>query len=397
MFPLEETHARILVVDDEVDLEEIIRWKFRTHTRDRHWRFEFARDGREALDRVQAGEAYDVVVTDIRMPVMDGIALMRELRAANSDQVSVVVSAYSDMTSIRRAMNEGAFDFVTKPIDPQDLERTLARSVEMATRLKEARRVAIERLEAEAASQAKSRFLADMSHELRTPLNAVVLYCELVMQDVRDLAPPQVLVDLGRILAAARHLRTLIADILDLCRIEARKIGLCLENFAVRDLVGEVAGVLEQEFSQNGNQFTWSVADDVGRMRADPTRLRQGLYNVLGNAARLTVNGRVSLDVVRHSSDGGESGDPTGEEFVDFRVSDTGPGLTPEEIGRIFEPFTQGADARKHGGSGLGLAITRLLCDAMGGALTVESQPGQGAVFCLRIPVEVRWEAEVGC
>ncbi len=173
--------ARILVVDDEPDLEELIRQKFRHQIRDGAVDFLFARDGVDALTVLAANHDIDLVVTDINMPRMDGLTLLQKLQEGEGNLSTVIVSAYGDMANIRTAMNRGAFDFLVKPIDFLDFETTIAKTIRHVEVLREARHREIENQRLQLASQHKSQFLANMSHELRTPLNAILGYTELIL------------------------------------------------------------------------------------------------------------------------------------------------------------------------------------------------------------------------
>jgi signal transduction histidine kinase len=237
---------------------------------------------------------------------------------------------------------------------------------------------------AEAANLAKSQFLANMSHELRTPLTAVIGYSEMLMEEARDRGQAGLLPDLEQIHAQSQHLLALINDLLDMSTIEAGKVQLHAEDFALADVVRELASTAAPLAARGGNALEVRADGDLGRMHADPTRLRQCLLNVLGNACKFTERGTVRLEAGR-AAEGGE-------DWVTFRVSDTGIGMTPEELARIFQAFTQAdlSSTRKYGGSGLGLAITRRLCRMMGGDITAASEPGKGSTFTLRFPAVCR-------
>jgi signal transduction histidine kinase/DNA-binding response OmpR family regulator len=232
----------------------------------------------------------------------------------------------------------------------------------------------------EQASQHKSQFLANMSHELRTPLNAIIGVSEMLLEDARDLNQAEQIEPLERVLRAGRHLLTLINDVLDLSKIEAGRMDLHLESFAIAPLIDEVAGTVRTIAEANGNTLQVDCAADVGTMHADATRVRQALLNLASNAAKFTENGRVTIGAARAAGD-----------VVVFRVSDTGIGMTPDQTARLFQDFTQ-ADAsttRKYGGTGLGLAISRRFCRMMGGDITVDSTPGQGSTFTITLPLAV--------
>ncbi|HXJ84144.1 MAG TPA: response regulator [Candidatus Methylomirabilis sp.] len=235
--------------------------------------------------------------------------------------------------------------------------------------------------ELELAGRHKSQFLANMSHELRTPMNAIIGVSELLLEDARDLRREDEIEPLTRILRAARHLLTLINDILDLSKIEAGKMELHIEPCAIATLVEDVAGTVRPLAEANGNRLAVECAADVGTIRVDATRVRQALLNLASNAVKFTERGLVTIAASRSTTVTGE--------VVTLRVSDTGIGMTPEQMARLFQDFTQ-ADAsttRKYGGTGLGLAISRRFCRLMGGDITVESAPGRGSTFTIHLPV----------
>jgi GAF domain-containing protein/CheY-like chemotaxis protein len=250
---------------------------------------------------------------------------------------------------------------------------------ELAARGEEARRA---RDEAEEASRTKSSFLANMSHELRTPLNAIIGLTELLCDNAGRFGTEKALEPLRRVLRAGRHLLSLINDILDLSKIEAGKMDLTLETVAIQPVVEEVLGTARPLAEQNNNALELDCPDGIGSVHADIMRLRQILLNLLSNACKFTKGGTVWLRIARSEE--------AGQHWVDFAVSDTGIGMNEEQLGRLFQEFTQ-ADAsttRQFGGTGLGLAISRRLCRLMGGDITVTSAVGEGSTFTVRLPTE---------
>jgi signal transduction histidine kinase/CheY-like chemotaxis protein len=241
---------------------------------------------------------------------------------------------------------------------------------------------------AEEANRAKSAFLANMSHELRTPLNAIIGYSEVLLEDAREHGVSRLVPDIRKVHAAGRHLLSLINDVLDLSKIESGKMELVLEDFEVQALVADVQSTIQPLVARNRNRLVVRGAEGAGEMRADMTRVRQVLFNLLGNASKFTEGGTVTLEVARevHAE----------REWVVFRVQDTGIGMSAEQQARIFEDFVQ-ADAttsRRFGGSGLGLAISRRFCRMMGGDIGVESEPRRGSLFTVRLPAVVRRKPE---
>ncbi|MGB8646166.1 MAG: GAF domain-containing protein [Anaerolineae bacterium] len=237
---------------------------------------------------------------------------------------------------------------------------------------------------AEDANKAKSNFLANMSHELRTPLNAIIGYSEMLTEEAEGIGQERLVPDLRKINIAGKHLLDLINAILDLSKIEAGRMELYLETFDIARMVNDVAVVIQPLVAKNDNRLQVRVAGDVGMMHADLTKVRQSLFNLLSNACKFTEHGTVIVEVAREQREGAD--------WVTFRVTDTGIGLTPAQKARLFQEFTQAdtSTARKYGGTGLGLALSRRFCTMMGGEITVESEPGRGSVFTILLPPEVR-------
>jgi signal transduction histidine kinase/DNA-binding response OmpR family regulator/ligand-binding sensor domain-containing protein len=281
--------------------------------------------------------------------------------------------------------------------------RELAEAKQAAEAAKEA---------ADAANMAKSQFLANMSHELRTPLNAIIGYSEMLQEEAGDLGTQELVPDLEKIHAAGKHLLGLINDILDLSKVEAGKMTLFLESFDVAKLAQDVTATVRPLVARSGNRLEVECPADIGPMRADQTKVRQVLFNLLSNANKFTEKGRIRLSVERLERGSVERGsveseiasDGTGEPRSDaptlhaptllFRISDTGIGMTPEQVAKLFQPFTQAeaSTTRKYGGTGLGLAISKKFCQMMGGDLTVASELGKGSTFTVSLPPEARHE-----
>jgi signal transduction histidine kinase len=233
------------------------------------------------------------------------------------------------------------------------------------------------------ASQHKSTFLASMSHELRTPLNAILGYSEMLIEEAEDRGQAEWIPDLQRIHQSGRQLLALIGDILDLAKIEAGKMILQVEEFAVEAMLREVETTAQLLARKHDNTFVLQILTPPGRMRADEAKVRQSVFNMLSNACKFTAQGTVRLSVQRETRPNGA--------WLQFQVADTGIGMTPEQIEVIFQPFSQANTntALQYGGTGLGLAITQSFCWMMGGDITVESELGKGSVFTLRLPAEV--------
>jgi PAS domain S-box-containing protein len=236
---------------------------------------------------------------------------------------------------------------------------------------------------AEEASRSKSQFLANMSHELRTPLNAIIGYSELMREEAEDLDQQSFVRDLKKVESAGKYLLELINGVLDIAKIEAGKMETHAETFDVESMLYEVASTIAPVVEKNGNRFEITAGPALGSMHTDLTKVRQSLFNLLGNAGKFTHHGVIRLNANRISQNGSES--------ILFQVIDTGVGMTPEQCAKIFEAFTQ-ADAsttRKFGGTGLGLAITREFSRIVGGDVTVASELGKGSTFSMRAPVRL--------
>ena len=238
------------------------------------------------------------------------------------------------------------------------------------------------REQAQNASKAKSDFLANMSHELRTPLNAIIGYSEMLMEEAEDDGLDTYSDDLSKINSSGEHLLTLINDILDLSKIEAGKMELHIEEFEFEKHLSQIEATAKPLVEKNGNKFVIEKPDNIKKLTNDQTKLRQILFNMLSNAAKFTKKGTVTLAIT-------ESGDD-----IKFAVIDTGIGMNKEQLGKVFEEFTQAesSTSKDYGGTGLGLPISKMMTEMMGGRMDVESEAGKGTTFSITIPIEVQEE-----
>lgn len=300
----------------------------------------------------------------------------------SEDEVGNLIDSFNQMLSViqtRDAELQQANDMLE--VYNQNLEKKVEERTEALKRTTEEAQEA--KQASEEANKAKSVFLANMSHELRTPLNAIIGYSEMLQEDAEDMGQEDFVADLQKIHGAGKHLLGLINDVLDISKIEAGKMDLFLETIDVAAMVQDVINTIQPLIKKNGNTLTVDCGENLVPMRADVTKIRQALFNLLSNASKFTEHGTITLKVF-HEKGGGAG------HYI-FRVSDTGIGMSPEQVGKLFKAFTQ-ADAsttRKYGGSGLGLAITRHFCRMLGGDVTVESEFGRGSSFTIRIPAVV--------
>src|SRR5665213_642384 len=385
-----------------------------------------ANSGLEALRHVLETD-FAAIILDVKMPEIDGFETASLIRARKRSEHTPILflTGFRDEQHLVRGYDLGAVDFLFKPILPEvlrskvnvfvelfkkaellerqaeeirhlnsglekevekrtaELSRDIAerKRVEQTLRETEVRlRGAMEdaqaaRLMADSASEAKSRFLASISHELRTPLNAVIGYSEMLEEDAVEKGFEASLPDIRKIRSAAGYLLELINNVLDLSRIEAGKMEAAIESFDLEATVRDVVNTAWPLIQRIRNHLDLRFTGAAGLVLSDPTKLRQCLLNLLSNAAKFTKDGTILLEVTRSP------------DSVLLRVTDSGIGMTADQVRRLFEPFTQVHSGHGHGGTGLGLAITRRLCHLLGGDIQVESEIGKGSVFSVTLPL----------
>lgn len=395
----------VLVVEDNREMNAFV-----TQTLSSEYRVKQAFGGREGVEMSRT-LLPDLIVSDVMMPEVTGDVLVREIRQRPELDATpiVLLSARADDQVRLRLLREGAQDYLTKPFSPEELRTRVRNLVAMkrtrdvllraldttqgdveslATQITErnielenalaAARLAFE--EAAAASRSKSDFVSVMSHELRTPLNGIVGYVDLLEAEVAGpLNEPQQDY-VKRVRRSAEHLRSLIEEVLTFARIEAGADEPAAHDVELGSLVREAGSFVEAIATRKGLEVRVREPERPVLARSDPGKLRQILLNLAGNAVKFTNSGVVTISAAAEAG------------FAVLRVEDTGPGIPPEHLERIFEPFWQGDPSRTRvaGGTGLGLAITRRLVDLLGAEILVESEVGRGTLFTVRLPMSER-------
>jgi signal transduction histidine kinase len=384
---------KILVVDDEPKIQPLVIQTFKRQIQQQEWNFIFAENGLEALEKLQADTEIAILFTDINMPKMNGLTLLTHIQelkhSLNPALTSVVISAYGDMENIRKAMNNGAFDFLTKPLDLQDLELTLAktcRHVEHLQQVVKQEQLAKEKLfeaktEAEMANRAKSEFLAIMSHELRTPLNAILGMSDSLQDELYGTVNPKQKECLQAIHSSGQHLLLLIEDILDMSKIEMGKLELTIWEVVIDPLCQACIQRIKAAATAKQLEVFYQVPDNLPLIQADEQRLKQIVINLLNNAVKFTAKGgKIGLEVTHDVE----------QQRICFTVWDTGIGIAEQDRDKLFKPFVQ-LDARlsrAYEGTGLGLALVSKLTRLHNGTVSVVSELGNGSRFTVSLPIE---------
>jgi len=324
-------------------------------------------------------------VTDPILEIAQGVQKLEKgkldtyINTGAKGEIKVLESGINSMAAALQGAQENLQDQIH--LATSELRSTLQELEQKNAELE------IEREKAYDANQSKSQFLANMSHELRTPLNAIIGYSEMLEEELHEVNDTKYVDDILKINSAGKHLLSLINDILDLSKVEAGKMNVFLETTEIAAICEYTVATIQPLAERNDNKLVLDCPGDIGEMYSDVTKIRQVLFNLLSNACKFTQHGEVTLSVHRVKKPDGD--------WIDFSVSDTGIGMSAEQMQNLFEAFSQ-ADAtisRDYGGTGLGLAICKRFTELMGGKLRAESKPGKGSTFHLQLPAEIKNQA----
>ncbi|WP_256081649.1 response regulator [Massilia sp. YIM B04103] len=389
---------RILIVDDQTAHMGALCDILREHGYDTTG---FA-SGEAALTRLRR-ESFDLLLSDLMMPGIDGIALVEAARQLDPELACVIMTGEGSIASAVKAMKVGALDYIIKPFKASALLPVLARALETRDlRLANAhleqqlrqhaeelaaanRHLDLARREAERANLEKSVFLSNMSHELRTPLNGILGFAQILASDALPATPQEKQKFAGHIVQSGRHLLTLINEILDLAKIESGTLSMALEAVPLDEVFLECHTMVAPLAQQRGVQLNFPPPAGL-QLRADRTRVKQVLLNLLSNAIKYNrEHGSVFVECT-----------PRAKDRLRIAVSDTGPGLSEEQLGAIFQPFNRlGRADNSEEGTGLGLALSKRVVEAMQAQMGVDSTVGVGSTFWIEVALQ-GGEADVG-
>lgn len=365
------TTTHILVVDDEIQLQTLLRQRFRRQIQEGDYLFRFAGSGQEALVAMRTYSDLDVILLDINMPDMSGLTLLQHVADQLPTCRAVMVSAYGDLNNIRTAMNRGAFDFVTKPINFEDLTLTINKTAQHVRHLRDA-------IQVKTVAELKARFFDNITHEFRTPLSLIIAPTDTLLQQPQlDAATRHSLKTIRR---NAQNLLQLINQLLDLARLEADSLPMTEYRGDVIAFVAELVDSFREVASRKKLSLDLEAPPSTGEAVFDTDKWSKILTNLLSNAVKFTpVGGYVNVKLTSTPN------------LAQLVVSDTGIGISAEHLPHIFDRFYQvdSSMTRAYEGSGIGLALAYEMTRRLGGTMTVESVPGAGTTFILELPIRM--------
>ncbi len=365
------SEATILIVDDNSQNLKLLG----NILKENHFKIEFATNGISALDWISK-KHFDLILLDINMPGMDGFEVCTRIRS-NSSMIHVPIiflSAETERESILKGFGLGAQDYITKPFDSREL---LVRIRTHLTLKESLVQLEIEKERALSADHLKSAFLATMSHELRTPLNSIIGFTGILIQGKPGPLNDEQKKQLGMVQNSARHLLTLINDVLDISKIEAGQLKINLQKFDLPEVINKVVETNKPFADKKNLIMTVSIEENVNDMTSDSLRVQQILLNLVNNAIKFTEIGTISIKCFSVGN------------LVKIQITDTGMGIESEKIEQLFKPFMQidTGLTRKKEGTGLGLSICKKLAEMLNGTIEVESEYGSGSTFTLTLPI----------
>jgi signal transduction histidine kinase len=342
---------------------------------DDNYKIEFATNGKAALEWLSERQ-FELILLDINMPGMDGFEVCRRIRLMDSmTNVPIIfLSAETDRESILRGFGLGAQDYVTKPFDSRELLVRIKTHLALKDNIE---KLEIEKVRAQSADNLKSAFLATMSHELRTPLNSIIGFTGILLQERPGPLNAEQKKQLGMVQNSARHLLTLINDVLDISKIEAGQLKINIENFSLPELISKVVDSSNPFAERKNLKITVSVDDNIDIIKSDKLRVQQILLNLVNNAIKFTETGIITIRCFTDYSN------------TKIQITDSGIGIEKGKMEQLFKPFMQidTGLTRKHEGTGLGLSICKKLADLLNIKIEVQSEFGSGSTFTLSLPV----------
>lgn len=363
--PSQPPKSRILVIDDEEGIRRMLAYALSSHG----YEVETAGNGEEGV-REARKQKFDVVISDLTMPTMDGLDALPLLKEIDPKMEVIIVTGFGTIEAALQSMKRGAYDFITKPFQIEDLLRLLEKALEK-------RQLHLQVDNLQELNRLKSEFIANMSHELRTPMNAIIGYNSLILEGVYGKVPEKIQKAVGRVSVNSKNLLHLINNILDLSKLAAGRMPVFFESCDLNELVNEVFETL-YVLAEEKKLWLQLAAPQKFILETDRTKLKQILINLVGNGIKFTREGGVAIQIAYSEEN----------RFVELRVKDTGVGMKPEDIPMLFQEFKQldASSTREQGGTGLGLSISKKLLELIGGNIHVESVPGISTTFLVQLP-----------